>query len=162
MIPEYQKILYATDLTEHAATVFRHAVALARSNKSEIYVLHVLPETKVVVEMHLRLLMGEEKLAKLELEYDGEVAEKIRLLIDGFIQTEWAASAQDIDLVTEVEVCHGEPKTEIIAASKRHNVDLIVMGAHGKGSLKHALLGGVTEKVLHKSSCPVVVVPMPS
>lgn len=40
-------------------------------------------------------------------------------------------------------------------------MDLIVMGAHGRTGLGHLLIGSVTERVVRKSSCPVLTVKHP-
>ena len=41
------------------------------------------------------------------------------------------------------------------------NADLLVMGAHGRGAISAAILGSVTNTVLHQAPCPIVVVPDP-
>ena len=53
----------------------------------------------------------------------------------------------------------GEPVERIIEAAETCGSDLIVLGSHGHGKLYHLLMGGTAENVLHKCSCPVVVVP---
>lgn len=50
---------------------------------------------------------------------------------------------------------------KIISEAARHKADLIVMGSHGHGMLRHLLVGSVTEGVLREASCPVVIVPPP-
>jgi nucleotide-binding universal stress UspA family protein len=57
------------------------------------------------------------------------------------------------------EVVSGEPTREILAAAKRLDADLIVMGRHGHGNLRRAVLGSVVEGVLRGAPCPVLVVP---
>lgn len=52
----------------------------------------------------------------------------------------------------------GSPYVEIIAATKEHAIDLLVMGTHGRGAIAHALLGGTTEKVIRKAPCAVLTV----
>jgi nucleotide-binding universal stress UspA family protein len=52
----------------------------------------------------------------------------------------------------------GNPFLEIIRYAKAHDVDLIVMGTHGRGAIAHMLLGSVAEKVVRKSPCPVLTV----
>jgi universal stress protein A len=37
--------------------------------------------------------------------------------------------------------------------------ELIVMGTHGRSGIAHVVLGSVTERVLHRATCPVLVVP---
>ena len=52
----------------------------------------------------------------------------------------------------------GEPFVEIIRYAKEQNIDLIVMGTHGRTGLTHALLGSVAERVVRKAGCPVLTV----
>ena len=56
---------------------------------------------------------------------------------------------------------HGHPFVEILSDAKQHDIDLIVMGTHGRGAIKHMLLGSVAEKVVRKAPCPVLTVRHP-
>jgi nucleotide-binding universal stress UspA family protein len=55
-------------------------------------------------------------------------------------------------------VIRGTPFVEIVRYAREQNVDLIVMGTHGRTGLEHALIGSVTEKVVRKAPCPVLTV----
>lgn len=61
------------------------------------------------------------------------------------------------DRVTS-EVAFGEAALEIIAAAKRLDAGLIVMGRRGAGGVRRAVLGSVVDKVLRHAPCPVLVV----
>jgi nucleotide-binding universal stress UspA family protein len=50
------------------------------------------------------------------------------------------------------------PEDEICKIAERHNCDLIVMGTHGQGGLRGALIGSVTQKVLNLAKVPVLVI----
>jgi len=52
----------------------------------------------------------------------------------------------------------GNPFVEIIRYARAHEIDLIVLGTHGRGPVAHMLLGSVAEKVVRKSPCPVLTV----
>ncbi|MFZ5862245.1 MAG: universal stress protein [Nitrospirota bacterium] len=52
----------------------------------------------------------------------------------------------------------GSIADEILATADRCRVDLIVMGTHGRSGWGHPLLGGVTERVVRRSVCPVLTV----
>ena len=45
--------------------------------------------------------------------------------------------------------------------ARKHGVDLIVMGTHGRAGLAHVLLGSVAERVVRKAPCPVLTVKHP-
>jgi nucleotide-binding universal stress UspA family protein len=62
----------------------------------------------------------------------------------------------------EIVVVHGVPFHEIIETAKARQVDLIIMGTHGRTGLPHVLLGSVAEKVLRLAPCPVLVARQPT
>jgi nucleotide-binding universal stress UspA family protein len=58
----------------------------------------------------------------------------------------------------EVEIAVGDPADAILRLAQERNVDLIVMGTHGRSGLPHVLLGSVAEKVVRLAPCPVLTV----
>jgi nucleotide-binding universal stress UspA family protein len=58
----------------------------------------------------------------------------------------------------ECEVAKGDPAHTIIEISERFGCDLIVMGARGTSTLRLAMLGSVSNEVLHASAVPVMIV----
>ena len=61
-------------------------------------------------------------------------------------------------MMYECEVAKGDPAHTIIDVSERFGCDMIVMGARGTSSLRSAMLGSVSNEVLHASAVPVVIV----
>lgn len=159
MIPQYKTILFASDLSANAAFAFRHAVALARAHQGQITLLHVLPEVDAAVLNYVSTVMGEDRLADFELEHKGEVQAALRKRLRDFIQEELADHSEDLPRIAGIEIHHGHPVHTILEIADRIDADLIVLGSHGKGSLKYAFLGSVAEKVLRKSSRPILVAP---
>lgn len=58
----------------------------------------------------------------------------------------------------EVEVAKGDPAHTIVEMSERFGCDLIVMGARGASALRSAMMGSVSNEVLHASGVPVMIV----
>jgi len=76
------------------------------------------------------------------------------------LQTAQAAlDAAGVDY--ECEVAKGDPAHTIVEISERFGCDLIVMGARGNSSLRSAMMGSVSNEVLHASAMPVVIVKAP-
>jgi nucleotide-binding universal stress UspA family protein len=59
-------------------------------------------------------------------------------------------------------VVHGVPFQEILDTAKARQVDLIIMGTHGRTGLSHVLSGSVTEKVVRLAPCPVLIARQPT
>jgi universal stress protein A len=55
----------------------------------------------------------------------------------------------------------GAPEKEILAFAGRENVDLIVMGSHGRTGVARVLMGSVAEAIVRKASCPVLTIKQP-
>ena len=61
-------------------------------------------------------------------------------------------------LSVQQEVVFGVPFLEMIRYAKAKEMDMIVMGTHGRGAIAHMLLGSTAEKVVRKAPCPVLTV----
>lgn len=66
--------------------------------------------------------------------------------------------AKDRDIETEIAVRRGNPQDDILTYTDEHEIELIVMGTHGRTGVKRALLGSVTEDVVRHSETPVLTV----
>ena len=55
----------------------------------------------------------------------------------------------------------GTPFLEIIRQARITDVDIIVIGTHGRSGLQHVIMGSVAEKVVRKAPCPVLTVMHP-
>ncbi len=161
MLPFYNKILVTTDLTPNSEFAFKHAVMLGRRNDAKIYLLHVLPQVDSTMRNYISSMLGEKQLKELEQNNMEKARKEMEQEIDDFAKKELANFPEDLARFAGTEVAVGHPVIKILEVADRLDVDLIVMGTHGKGVLEYALLGSVTEKVLKKSTRPVFVVPLP-
>lgn len=64
----------------------------------------------------------------------------------------------DTDLVVKTNILWGNPADEILDYAEDENFDLIIMCTHGMSKVKRFLLGSVTNKVLHHTQVPILVV----
>jgi nucleotide-binding universal stress UspA family protein len=159
MLPKYQKILVATDLTPNSEHAFKHAVVLARCYDASVYLLHVVPEVDASVRSYVSTIMGQGGLDKFESRHEEEARKEIRRELETFAREELAGHREDLERIVGVNVLHGHPVARILQEADRIGADLIVLGAHGKGAVDYAFLGSVAEKLLRKSRKPVLVIP---
>ncbi len=68
--------------------------------------------------------------------------------------------AESAVIAAETFVKEGEPHEIIVELANDKNADVIFMGSHGRTGITRILMGAVTERVIGKSSCPVLVVRM--
>jgi nucleotide-binding universal stress UspA family protein len=61
----------------------------------------------------------------------------------------------------QIEVVEGEPRHVLCAAAEKHRADLLVVGSHGYGAIKRALLGSVSDYCAHHVHCSVMIVKQP-
>lgn len=71
----------------------------------------------------------------------------------------WLAPAREAGIETNVCVEEGNAAVRIVAQVASSHPDLLVMGTHGLSGFDRFMLGSVTEKVLRKSTCPVLTIP---
>ena len=141
-----RSILLATDGSEETELAARVAVELAKSTGAELHVVHVklLPLTPPYPDV-LDWRWGE----------DLERAEReARELLDEQVKKVEKAGGT----VAGVHLREEEPAEEIIALAEELEADLIVVGSRDRGRIRRALTGSVSDRVVRRARCPVLVV----
>jgi nucleotide-binding universal stress UspA family protein len=141
-----QTILVPTDFSAHADEAFRVAHTLARALGARLILFHVTHAPAVVSEGG-RLLADPGK---------GNEAN----LWDRFQNIVPADAGVRVE--HQVVVASRPGAAHILEILDKLGCDLIVMGTHGHSRLKHLLFGSVTEEVVRKARCPVMVVKAPA
>jgi nucleotide-binding universal stress UspA family protein len=68
---------------------------------------------------------------------------------------------QAVGATPVVEVSFSDPADEIVFFAKHYGADLIAMATHGRSGLNRLLHGSITESVLHRAPCPMLIVRTP-
>ncbi len=142
-----KKILLPVDFSHSSDAALSFASSLAADSKALLTLLHI----------------GENSPAYLAgyggFSYTPEFHEKVvkenRMLLERIKPT-------IAGIEFEHQYLDGDPAQEILGFAKRENIDLIVIGSHGRTGLSRLLLGSVAEAVVRGATCPVLTVKQPT
>jgi nucleotide-binding universal stress UspA family protein len=160
MLPLYTRILVATDFSDHSILAFKHAVMLARQNNAQIYLLHVMQPIDPYISSFFSGHVGVKQIEELEQTKFKALQDALKNDLEQFARQELADFPDDLNRFAGTEVIYGIPDVEILAFAERNQIDVIVLGGHGRSAIEQAFLGSVAEKVLRKSTRPVFVIPL--
>ena len=141
-----KKILVPCDFSDPAVQAFRFAVEIANQSKGEIILLNVV-ELPV---MHDTVLMP-------TLNFEMEFLKDLKANAEknfNKMKTKWANDGPKVSSFVE----HGPISTTIGHFAEKKKADLIVMGTKGASGLKEFFVGSNTEKIVRKSTVPVIAV----
>ncbi|WP_239587801.1 universal stress protein [Bacillus pakistanensis] len=136
-----EKILLASDGSQHSRKAAEHAVKILKGQKS--YTLNVVHVVDYEASKHDAWLGIDPN--QLQRERDKKLS-PVSIILD----------ENDIEYV--VEILKGDPAEEIISKAQEANADLIVMGSRGLNAIQELVLGSVSHKVVQKADRPVLVV----
>jgi nucleotide-binding universal stress UspA family protein len=140
----FERILYATDLSEASNHGFRSVLEFADTTRSTVAVVHAVHEpTLMYVEA------GMPPIDKREL-LDG-ARERLKVL---------EAQAFERKIKIETKLVEGNPAETILKAAEEDCADLIVMTVSKKGLIERALLGSTAERVFREAHLPVLSIPV--
>ncbi len=143
----FKRIMTAVDFSETALTAARQAEELARQTGAELQVIHVLHEPAFVMAYG----SGYPSPAIAE-QYQSEMLTKLHGV---------AESLSHHGVKVSSKLVHGTPHDAIVSTADTDQIDLIVMGTHGRTGLGHMLLGSVAERVVRLSKVPVMTIRNP-
>ncbi len=141
------RMLCPIDFSETSRRAFYQAVALAAHFEAELTVLHV-QEHSWMRSSYEAIEAERQELELLEASLQDRLQEVYE---DGTIDDE------DRERI-RMDLTQGKPWLEIVRYAVDHEVDMIVMGTHGRTGLEHMLIGSQAEKVVRWSPCRVLTV----
>jgi nucleotide-binding universal stress UspA family protein len=148
----YQRMLVAVDGSETSEVALDHALQLAREQRAQVRVVHVVETLKYLT---VSSAGG----------YPFDPAPLIEALRDEAreILARAAAKARDAGVVAEVEMLEdlqapGRVAAIVVQEAARCNADLVVLGTHGRRGFDRLLLGSVAEALIRIAQTPVLLV----
>jgi nucleotide-binding universal stress UspA family protein len=140
-----KKILVATDFSEPSHIALEYGRNLARAYAATLHVLHVVEDVTMRYSSEFTAVLP-------DVQQDLEKAAQLDM--DKLIT---ADDRRTIPLVASVET-HLTAAGGIVSYAKANNVDLIVVGTHGRGAFKQLMMGAAAERVVRMAPCPVLTV----
>ena len=161
MIPEINKILYTTDLSQNARHAFSYAASLANRYDAGVTILHVLEDISPTTDSLVINIIGEERWDELRGRNEQEVLDTIKTRLTKFCDDVQAELPSCPFITDNILVKIGNPVDEILLEVENNSYDMVIMGAHGHGALADAFMGSVSRRVVRRCKTPVLVVRLP-
>lgn len=140
----FRKILCPIDYSDCSAKALRYAAGLALRDSAKLYLMHVIDK---------RIYDYGGPIYEVQPSPDEETIVHLKEKLTESVPKELSG---DIDVETIVKV--GIPAQEIVNVANNKDVDIIVMGTHGRTGIAHVVMGSVAENVARKAICPVLTV----
>jgi len=139
----YKHILLAADFTDHGTEVADKAKELAIANQAELSIVHIVDNLPITDATYGPIIP-----------FDGDLSQQI---MDAG-KKRLSKIAEKLGIVESKQWLEvGSPKLEIVRIAEENNVDLIVVGSHGRHGFA-LLLGSTANGVLHHAQCDVLAV----
>ena len=146
----YDTILIPTDGSDVAENAIEHALDLAERYDATIHALYVVDTDA------MDLSLGPEQVDRIRAGQFGEMEDLERRARRATERVATRGDERGVDVLEEIVA--GQPHRQIANYAEKNDVDLIVIGSHGRSGVRRALLGSVTERVLRTTRTPVLVV----
>jgi nucleotide-binding universal stress UspA family protein len=141
------KVLLPVDGSEPALDAVRFAIRLAREGLALQCVIGNVQEPATLYEMVVA--------------HDAEVLQSVSGAAGVHALEPAEALLREAGIEFESEVGHGDPGHRLVEMTERFGCDMVIMSARGTGALRQALVGSVSQSVLHACPVPVLIVKPP-
>jgi len=146
-----KKVLVATDFSAPSEAALAYGRELARSFGAALSVVHIVYDIIArAYGVDGGVIMTDPDVQR---QYEATAREQVEALL---------ANDDRIDLKASAAILvSNAPAAAIVSYARDANIDLIVMGTHGRGGVAHLLMGSVSERVVRTAPCPVLTVRHP-
>lgn len=141
----FQNILYATDFSDSSLSAAAYARTLAKLTGARLQVLHVIGE----LADPRRSQLQPQTLCLLEQELEAQAIREM----ESFCREQFG---DEVEYHNEVVI--GTPFQEILKRIEQGNIDLVVVGTHGRTGIEHVIVGSTAERLVRRSKVPVLTV----
>lgn len=142
-----KNILVASDFSDCSESALRYGRELAHRFGARLHVLHVL-------EVPPLQLVGTEALVTISPELRVEIEAEARAKLERLVTPEDRRTLRAVTAIRDRQT----PTEAITRYAAAENIDLIVLGTHGRQGFSHLIMGSVAEKVVRSAPCPVLTV----
>ncbi|NVM20199.1 MAG: universal stress protein [Desulfobacterales bacterium] len=140
-----RRILFPVDFSECSESIFPYVAQIARKLDSKLHLLFVARDISYLATINVESDLLTNTVARVA--RAGE--DKMQAFCDKYL-SDFANYEQ--------KVVVGDPRQEIVRFAEEQDVDLIVMGTHGRTGLERTLMGSVAEHVIKNAAVPVLTV----
>ncbi len=141
-----RRILHPSDFSRASAAAFAKAVDMAKTNRAELVVVHVLsPFVPFGGEEYSSPKVYQE----LEARSRAQAQKDLNVLV---------AKAKKAGTRAKSLLTEGIPHEQILRAARSKRAELVVLGTHGRTGLARFFLGSVASRVVSMARCPVLTV----
>lgn len=144
-MPSLQRILHPTDFSEQSVAAAEYASLLTRLGDAELHLLYVVEEAMGKIPQPDLGFPAPGNRAAVEEAAWPRLQEVVGVRLP---------DPQRMILATRL----GPISDQIVAYACDNDIDMIVLGTHGRRGVMHALMGSVAEAVVRKADCPVLTV----
>jgi len=141
------RILFPTDFSEASKEAAKYAFSLADRYEAELHVLHVIEEISSSLPDAVRRVASDPE------NYMTQVREAADEELAASLPNNIAGGKNVVRAIRE-----GSPPLQIVEYARDNDINLIVIGTHGRTGVSHFLIGSVAERVVRHAPCPVLTV----
>ncbi len=152
----FNRILVGVDGSSQSNKALQQALEVARKFDGKITLIHVY-STAVPIVPVAEGVGTPTVISPVSMETAARIADEVKQRGKQILD-EAEKSAKDHGVSVDKVLKEGDAVSEIVAFAEQEKFDLIVLGHRGWSKLRELLLGGVSEGVSHKATCPVLIV----
>lgn len=153
----YKNILVAVDDTQLSQEAFEQALALAKAFGANLHLLHILHPLRAEYQNTTSLAFSGAYYPNTVYELTNERWNNLEVQGLNFLKS-FCDQATKAGVTTEFTQQIGQIDRGIVEFSNNHNMDLLVVGSHGRKGLDEFLAGSVSNYVSHHATCSVLLV----